>query len=138
MALIHLNNDPNEQELRTFGRWLPAFLVLLCAIFYWRTSSWTVVGWIAGVGSVYNVLFLVAESWRKPMFLGWLYLTYPIGWFISHTVLLVIYLLVLTPIGWLLRLSGRDPLQRTLETDKTSYWEPVEPTNNKERYFQQF
>ena len=44
------------------------------------------------------------------MFLGWMYAAFPIGWTISHLLLLAVYYFVLTPVGLALRLTGRDPV----------------------------
>ena len=37
-------------------------------------------------------------DWARPLYVGWLYAVFPIGWTISHLILAVIYFLILTPI----------------------------------------
>ena len=64
--------------------------------------------------------------------------TYPIGWTLSHLVMAIIYYLVLTPIGILLRLVGHDPLCRSFEPTRQTYWVERRPPEHKGRYFRQF
>ena len=63
---------------------------------------------------------------------------YPIGWIISHALLAMIYYLAITPIGVVMRLCGRDPLQRALDRSAKTYWTPHNVSEDTERYFQQF
>jgi hypothetical protein len=62
----------------------------------------------------------------------------PIGWVMSHVILGIIYYLVLTPIGLLLRALGRDPLRRRFETGARSYWIDRGEEPAVERYFRQY
>jgi hypothetical protein len=52
--------------------------------------------------------------------------------------LAVVLYLVLTPIGWALRLLGRDPLARGFDPDASSYWTPHRSAARIDRYFRQF
>jgi hypothetical protein len=49
-----------------------------------------------------------------------------------------IYYLVFTPIGLIMKLSGRDALQRRFEPAENSYWNVKLPETKKERYFHQY
>ena len=63
---------------------------------------------------------------------------FPIGWTISHVLLFVVYFVILTPVGWLLRLSGKDLLDRRLDRDAVSYWTERTASRDASRYFRQF
>ena len=67
-----------------------------------------------------------------------MYAVYPIGWTVSHLALAVVYYLVVTPIGLLMRLFGRDPMRRKFDPSATTYWQPHESPDEPERYFRQF
>jgi hypothetical protein len=62
----------------------------------------------------------------------------PIGWTISHLVLGAVYYLVLTPIGLVMRLLGRDPMQRRFDRSAKSYWIERTPRTDPSRHFRQF
>jgi hypothetical protein len=48
------------------------------------------------------------------------------------------YFLVLTPIGWLLRRTGRDPLSLRRDVNRKTYWVDHETPADIRRYFRQF
>ena len=47
---------------------------------------------------------------------------YPIGWVVSHVLMIAIWFLVLTPIGVFMRAAGRDPLARGFGRTAATYW----------------
>jgi hypothetical protein len=65
-------------------------------------------------------------------------LTLPIGFVVSFILLAVFYYLVITPIGLVFRLMGRDPLCRKFDNTTDSYWLPHKPVETVDRYFRQF
>ena len=83
-------------------------------------------------------MYYAIRPFRRPIYLGWMYAVFPIGWVISHTVLALTYYLVLTPIGLLMRGLGRDPMERRFDRDGETYWTPHEPSEDPARYFRQF
>ncbi|MEX2114356.1 MAG: SxtJ family membrane protein [Pirellulales bacterium] len=139
MALLDFNRNPSPREVRQFALyWLSGFCCLLAAWAYFRYGSWTVAVTL-GIGAVASmVLGLLRPMWMRIAFLVWMGAAYPIGWLISHTLLAAIYYLVITPIGALLRLSGRDPLARRFDRDAETYWTSREPSADPARYFRQF
>ncbi|MCA9292804.1 MAG: hypothetical protein KDA20_03225 [Phycisphaerales bacterium] len=62
----------------------------------------------------------------------------PIGWTISTTLLGVVYILVFTPIGLVLRTFGHDPMQRGFDRQRASYWSTHAPPPESRRYFRQY
>ena len=62
----------------------------------------------------------------------------PTGAILTTAVLAAAYCLVLSPIGMLLRLTGRDALGLKRDENASTYWSPCEPSGGVERYFRQF
>jgi len=110
--MIAIQWNPNRKQLRQFaGIWFPAF----CALVGWsivrKTGYWheVEVGWaIAGIISIAGLVF---PPLIRPIFVGLILLTYPIGWVVSHVLLGLIFYGIVTPIGIILRVTGHDPLQ---------------------------
>jgi hypothetical protein len=48
------------------------------------------------------------------------------------------YYLLLTPVGLVFRLIGRDPLRRRFDRNATTYWIARRPPETSDRYFHQF
>src|SRR2546421_535408 len=110
MSLLELNRNPSQRELKQFGAIAVPFLCALVGAWCARHGSWTPAGAAWGVGVVSLLVGLLEPRWLRPIFVGWMVAAYPIGWVVSHLLLAVIYFLVITPIGCLLRVMGRDPL----------------------------
>jgi hypothetical protein len=72
------------------------------------------------------------------MYLGWMRLFFPLGWTISHAVLLVLYFVVVTPIGLVMRVIRYDPMARRLDPDAPSYWVEHRTGGDSARYLRQF
>src|SRR5689334_9550650 len=121
--MIPLNLKPTERQLRLFGGvWLPLFLALLGGLWLWRHGS----GWMSAavavsiVAIVSAVVGWIAPRAMRPVFVGLILITWPIGWVVSHVILAVIFFGVMTPLGWIMRLTGRDPMQRKLDPAATT------------------
>ena len=138
MAVIKINRNPSARELNWFGVIVLALFGVIGGLVYWRAGSLTgpAVLWSIG-GSIFLVYYAVVPM-RRLLYLGWMHAIYPIGWTISHLVLAVVYFLVLTPIGVIMRLLGRDPMQRRLDPSAGTYWIPHDPPGDSARYFRQF
>ena len=62
----------------------------------------------------------------------------PIGLVVSTVILLLIYYVVLTPLGLVLRLCGHDSMKKRLEPERESYWTERRPPDSVKRYFRQY
>ncbi len=138
MALHEFNKNPTAKELKWFGLLLAAFFALVGGVIAWRAGSATVFYVVGGVGALLGAVFYGVPALRRPMYLGWMYLFFPVGFVVSLLLLAIVYYLVLTPIALLLRLAGKDPLARALDKGATSYWSARPPAPPKERYFKQY
>ena len=102
------------------------------------TEASTAPGVLWGIAGTVMVVFYLIPPARKPIHVGWMYLIYPVGFVMSHLVLAIVYYLVLTPVGLLVRAFGNDPMKRTLDAQAPSYWEARPPAPEAKRYFRQF
>jgi hypothetical protein len=136
MSLIRLNRHPSRRDLRIFGTLGLLVFATLGAI-AWRQGAElaALVAWatslaLGGPGLVYPPLL-------RPLYLVAIFVTFPIGLVVSYVLLGALYFLVLTPIGLLMRLLGRDPLQRRFEPNRKSYWLPRSHERPATSYFHQ-
>ena len=138
MALIDINQDPTPRELKIFGVLFAAFFALVGGLVWWQSGSRTagLIVW-AAAGLVLLVFVLVAPT-RRPIYLAWSYVLYPVGYLVTLVLMGVVYYLVITPTGLLLRLFGRDPLSRKFLPGAASYWIRRKEDANLDRYFRQF
>ncbi len=138
MAMISINLNPSRREMRWFGLLVLLFFGLIGGLVLWRAQSLTVSVTLWSIGAAMCAMYYAIRPLRRPIYRGWMYAVYPIGWVISHTVLALTYYLVLTPIGLLMRGLGRDPMERRLDRSAKTYWVPYNPHGEATRYFRQF
>jgi carbamoyltransferase len=138
VALLEIRTNPTRRELQWFGVLLLLFGGVVGALLRWQSGSLTVARdvWIT-FGLVAAVYYAVPIT-RRPLFVGWIYATYPIGWVLSHVVLAAIFYIVFTAVGTLLRVFGYDPLGRRIDRSAPSYWVAREPLEDVQRYFRQY
>ncbi len=138
MALIEKHREPTLYELRVFGLLLGPFFGLIGALVLWRAGAWTVatVFWIMALLSA--IVYHCVPSIKRPMYMAWMAVMYPIGWAVSHALLALVYYGWVTPIGLLMRLFGYDPMRRRLNRPKASHWVRRRPIRNVNRYFRQY
>lgn len=137
MALLQLNVEPSTKQLRWFaGVWWPLICALAGAAIVRKLHmpAFAEGVWIAG--GVFAIAGLIAPRAIRPVHNGLIRLTYPIGFVLSYVVLGVVYFLVFTPIGFLVRFFY-DPMNRRFDRPASSYWTPHQP-DPQERYFRQF
>lgn len=138
MALIEIRLNPSGRELKWFGLVVLLFFGLIGALVLWRAGSPRAASIVWSVGAGLVVVFYTARPLRLPIYLAWMYAVYPIGWLVSHTLMGVIYFLLITPIAILMRLFRVDPLHRRLERDAPTYWVDLPRETDRSRYFSQF
>jgi hypothetical protein len=138
MALVELETDPSPRELRLFGLLLLGFAALVGGLVWWRTGQVELAAWVGGGVGALALVYLAVPPLRRFIYLGWIYLTFPIGWTISALLLAVTYYGVVTPVGMVMRLVGRDPLQRRRSPERESYWERRSAGRPRSSYFRQF
>ncbi|HEV3303942.1 MAG TPA: SxtJ family membrane protein [Planctomycetaceae bacterium] len=136
--MIDLNLNPSKKELRTFGLCALAFAALVAWLVFRRTGSVTVGVSIASVGVALALLGLAIPRALRPVWVVLMVVNYPIGWVITHVVMAMIFYLVVTPVGTIMRLTGRDPMERAFDRRAKTYWKTRRSDPDSACYFRQY
>ena len=124
-------------ELRKFGLTVGAAFAVFGSVSWWRGhESPPRVLWTLAVLLI--VPGVLAPSLLRPVQRAWMVFATVLGHVNTRIILTVLYYLVLTPVGFIMRFF-RDPLDRSLADRSGSAWikrdlQPVEPG----RYERQF
>ncbi len=103
MALIEINKNPSRRELLWFGALFALFFGLIGGLIWWKLGAPLAASVLWSVAGGITLLYYALSPIRRTLYLGWMFLVFPIGWVVSHALLAFTYYLVVTPIGWLMR-----------------------------------
>lgn len=138
MALLEINRNPSRRDLAWFGAVLFLFFIVIGGVIGRALSSDGARNVAWGVGAILALAYYAVPGLRRPMFVGWMYAAYPIGYVVSHVLLGLVYFGVVTPIGLLMRAMGHDPMARRFDRSAPTYWVARERVSDVKRYFKQF
>lgn len=138
MAIVEINLDPTRQQLRMFGWLLLPFGALIGLIVFWQSTNAMLASATAGGIAATGLVGLVVRPFLLWVYRIWLMVTYPIGWVVSHLMVAIVFYLLISPIGIVMRFAGRDELRRSFDDECESYWTPRKEPEDNERYFRQF
>jgi hypothetical protein len=132
-----IDPDPPVRVLREFGASGALVLAILGA---WRAGDWPAAAiaasWVAAGGLA--VAAAAAPRALRPVWIAACAVALPVGWLLSRVLLAAIYYGVVTPLGWIARLAGHDPLQRRIDRTAPTYWAPRPPPPPPERHLRQY
>lgn len=126
------------RELRNFGLLVGGVFALLGLFALYRGKSFAPWLWAPGLALV--TLGALFPRSLKYLFLAWMSLALALGFVVSHVLLGVFFFLVITPVGLVARLAGKDFLRLKWDRQAKSYWIPREKRAPKAaaEYEQQF
>jgi hypothetical protein len=139
-----VNWQPGPAEKRKFATSLavgfPCVAVALLCLKRILSGTWAVelALWIGGVGLGLGLLLLAIPVMARPFYVVWYGVACSIGIVVSNVLFAAFYLLVLTPIGLVLRAVGRSPLRKGSDKNAATYWREAEHVSDPKRYFGQF
>jgi hypothetical protein len=133
---------PDHKQLRQFAlACLPGF-AFAGFMLHLKGHSWSTVGqsqlfWdLSGIGAFLCFLGLAVPTAIRPVYVLLMGVTMPIGFVVSHMFLRVIFYLILTPLGLLFRMIGRDPLL-LIRPSGDSYWQVRKQRTDPLSYYRQ-
>ena len=109
-----------ERELRKFGLTVGGALALLGLWFWWRGK--THFPYFLVAGGLLVLLGALVPRALKFIYMGWMSLAFILGFTVSTALLTLFFYLIVTPVGLISRLAGRDFLKRKFDRHTASYW----------------
>lgn len=116
--------DLSRRSLRSFGRLVGGVLIVIAAALLFSrdwNASWAIYI-LSAVGAALVSLGFVAPTVLKPVYVVWMTLAVVLGFIMTRIILTIVFFLVVTPIGLVLRMMGRDPLNRKPDPTVDTYW----------------
>ena len=126
------------RELRKFGLLVGAVFALLGIWFWWRDKARY--PYFLAPGTVLMVFGAIAPRALRLIYVGWMTVAFFLGFVVSNILLTLFFYVVVTSIGLVARLAGKDFLNRKLDAQAKSYWimRDRSSSEQKRNYQQQF
>ena len=114
-----MHNNPLPSN-RSFGTLFVVVFALLGAYGWWRGSAFY--GFALALSAVTLVLTLAKPDWLAPANRAWMKLGELLNRIVSPIALGIVFYGVLTPMALVMRLIGRDAMQRRFDPSAGTYW----------------
>ena len=128
------NIKSTKKELREFGLTIGIILVILGFIALWRNKD--IYSYFLSVGVAFVILGITFYKVLLPLQKIWMGFSIIIGFFVSRIVLTILFYLVLTPIGIIVKIFGKDILDERIDRKKESYWHEKDPSLKEKVYYE--
>lgn len=119
------SSTPPLPSNRSFGT---LFVVVFTLVggFVWLHGG-TAFGWWFALAALTLLVTLAKPDWLTPANRVWMKLAEVLNRIVSPVVLGIMFFGLFAPMGWAMRLAGRDALKRRFERDARTYWIEREP-----------
>ena len=138
MTMDTASAGSDRKELRRFGIIMAVAFGVIGGLLLWREKGHYF--WFLILSGAFLFLGIAVPNLLRPVYKTWMTLAGAMGWCMTRIILTVLFYLVVTPIGLLTRLLGKDFLELKLDrSSAVSYWIPREgPKPEAEKYNNQF
>ncbi len=133
---MKLNLKDTPKEWRKSALLAALGLALLSSLLRWRhklaNPTWLI---ILSALAVVMLAAVTRPRWFRSYHLFSMRLGFAISKFVGRVLLILFFLFILTPVGLLLRLTGKDPLQLKRPVKATTFWQTAKKAGPLDRLF---
>ena len=115
----------STKELRKFGLVMAVPLAIIGGILMWKAKF--IAPYLLGLSGLFLICGLRFPKLLSPIEKVWMTFAEILSIIMTRVILTLTFYLVITPVGLLLRLLGKDLLKFKFEPELKTYWVPVEP-----------
>ena len=123
----------SDRQLRYFGLSLAALFLAFAGLAFWKWQATAVGAILVVIATLLVLVYYLVPSSQRPIYGAFRKVTTPIQIVMTVILLAVVYFLVLTPIGWMLRWS-RVNIRRKSK-DYQTFWVKGGKPSELSRYF---
>jgi predicted membrane protein len=124
----HISHEPSILKTssdRSFGFVFSTFFLVVTVVLFFRDENISL--WTLGFSLVFGIIALTTPSILNPLNRIWTKFGFLLHSIISPITLGIFFFGIITPIGFLMRLFKKRPLNLRLQKNVTTYWIPRTP-----------
>ena len=115
-----MDHAATRKELRQFGLLVgTVFTVIGLWPFVFRSEPLRL--WAIGPGGLLIVLGAILPQVLAPIHKGWMWVGHVLGWVNTRILLSIVFFALLTPLGLVFRLMGKDTMRQGFAESSTTY-----------------
>jgi len=131
------NIKSEKSDLRKFGITVGIILLIIAGLLFWEGKESFQL--FLTVGVVLCVVGIAIPIILKPIYWIWMIFATILGWIMTRVILSLLFFIILTPIGLISRLFGKQFLELKYNKNLNTYWNYREIEQIKrENYEKQF
>lgn len=130
--------DENK-DIRTFGIGLTIILLTVGSYHVYRGHYTVITTGLYAAAGITLFLSLFATLVFRPVYKVLTAVGYRVGMINTKILLGIVFYLFITPVAFIFKIAGRDPLDRKMEENRDSYWTLRKQSSaDKKRHERQF
>jgi len=126
LTAVDAGDKPDTRELRNFGLLLGALFAAFFGVVPVLMGR-AMHAWAWAVAAILWTAALLAPERIRYIHAGWTKVGLVLGWINTRVVLTAVFVIVVTPMGLLMRLFGRNRTRRRFEPELETYRTPSRP-----------
>jgi len=117
------NIKSEKNDLRKFGITIGLIILIISGFLFWNEIDLSKTLVIFGLSFfVFGISFPLI---LKPIYLIWMTFATILGWIMTRLILSILFFIIVTPTGLILRIFKKRFLEVKLDSSKDSYWNQV-------------
>ena len=131
------NIKSEKSDWRKFGITIGVILLIIAGFLFWKEKESFQILFTFGV--TLCILGIAIPFILKPIYWVWMIFATILGWIMTRVILSLLFYIIFTPIGLILRFFGKQFLELRWDKSKESYWNfRTNEHLKKENYEKQF
>ena len=109
-----------KSDLRKFGITIGVILLIIAGFLFWSEKESLQI--LFTFGAVLLILGFTIPVILKPIYWVWMIFATILGWIMTRVILSLLFYLIVTPIGLVARLFGKQFIELKWDKSEGSYW----------------
>ena len=115
-----MNQEVSNKQLREFG-WLVGGVFVIIGFWPLLLRSEPLRLWALGPGAALMIAGTLLPAVLAPIFKGWMWIGHVLGWINTRILLGLVFYGLVTPIGIVFRLMGKDAMRLVAQEASSTY-----------------
>ena len=130
------NIKSEKSDLRKFGITVGIILIIIAGFLYWKEKESFQI--FLTIGTILCLLGVAVPVVLKSIYWIWMIFATILGWIMTRVILSLLFFVILTPIGLIARLFGKQFIELRWNRSKNSYWNYRSVKSKRVSYEKQF